>query len=112
LDITCTVNTLNIYNIDEIFTELSNHGFDVGLNFVSYPGEYDVRILPGNIKSEILNKNPNFKKDLSDYILQNIDNADIHFKKFWQVTKDLDSFRNQSFEKLFPDYYQLLAPYL
>jgi MoaA/NifB/PqqE/SkfB family radical SAM enzyme len=112
LSITCTVNSLNIYNIDEIFIELSNYGINVGLNFVSYPSEYDIRILPSNVKSEILNKNPNFRKDFSSYILQNIDNADIHFKKFWQVTKDLDSFRDQSFEKLFPDYYQILAPHL
>jgi sulfatase maturation enzyme AslB (radical SAM superfamily) len=112
LNIALTINNLNIYNIDEIFTELSNYGIDVGLNFVSYPSEYDIRTLPGNVKSEILNKNSNFKKDFSSYILQNIDNADIHFKKFWQVTKDLDSFRNQSFKKLFSDYYQLLAPYL
>lgn len=112
LNITCTVTNLNIYNIDEIFIELSNYGINVGLNFVSYPSEYDIRILPSNVKSEILNKNPNFRKDFSSYILQNIDNADIHFKKFWQVTKDLDSFRDQSFEKLFPDYYQILAPHL
>jgi len=112
LNITCTINTLNIYNIDEIFTELSNYEIAVGLNFVSYPGEYDIRILPSDIKSKILNKNPNAKKYFENYLLQNIDNADIHFKKFWQITKDLDSFRNQSFEKLFPDYYQLLVPYL
>ena len=67
---------------------------------------------PPNGTNRILNKNPNAKKYFENYFLQNIDNADIHFKKFWQVTKDLDSFRNQSFEKLFPDYYQLLAPHL
>jgi sulfatase maturation enzyme AslB (radical SAM superfamily) len=112
LNIALTINNLNIFNIDESFTKLSNYGIAIGYNFVSYPREYDIRTLPSNVKSEILNKNPNFKKDFSSYILQNIDNADIHFKKFWQMTKDLDSFRNQSFEKLFPDYYRLLAPHL
>jgi MoaA/NifB/PqqE/SkfB family radical SAM enzyme len=112
LHITCTINTLNIYNIDEIFTELSNYGIEVGLNFVSYPGEYDVRILPSNIKSEILNKNLKIKDQFSEFLLQELPGADAHLKKFWQITKDLDSFRNQSFEKLFPDYYQILAPHL
>jgi len=112
LNITCTVNNLNIYNIDEIFTELSNYGFSVGFNFVSYPGEYDVRILPSNVKSEILNKNLKIRDQFGEFLLQELPGADVHLKKFWQITKDLDSFRNQSFEKMFPDYYQLLAPYL
>jgi hypothetical protein len=91
---------------------LLKYNIGIGINFVNYPVEYDIRILPSNVKSEILNKNPNLKKYFENYFLQNIDNADIHFKKFWQVTKDLDSFRNQSFEKLFPEYYQLLSLYL
>jgi sulfatase maturation enzyme AslB (radical SAM superfamily) len=112
LNITCTVNPLNIYNIDEIFTELSNYGINVGLNFVSYPCEYDVRILPGSVKSEILNKNLKLRDHFGEFFLQELPSADTYLKKFWQITKDLDSFRNQSFEKLFPDYYQLLAPHL
>ena len=112
LNITCTVNNLNIYNIDEIFTELSNYGIDVGFYFVNYPGEYDVRILPSNVKFEILNKNLKIREQFGEFLLQELPGADTHLKKFWQITKDLDSFRNQSFEKLFPDYYQILAPHL
>ena len=34
------------------------------------------------------------------------------FPKFWKVTKDLDKIRSQSFEEIFPDYYEILRPYV
>jgi hypothetical protein len=112
LGINCTINTLNIFNVDEIYKILSDYRLPIGINIVNYPFEYDIRILPDNVKSIILDNNPKFKDRYSDFILQNIDNADLHFKKFWQITKDLDEFRNQSFETVFPEYYKLLHPYI
>ncbi len=42
-----------------------------------------------------------FEEDLSDIL-----------PKFWKVTKKLDQIRGQSFEELFPDYYELLRPHV
>jgi len=112
LGISCTINTLNIFNVDEIYKILSDYRLPISINIVNYPTEYDIRILPDNVKSIILDNNPNFKDRYGDFILQNLDNAGEHLKKFWQITKDLDEFRNQSFEKVFPEYYEILKPYI
>lgn len=110
--ITTTITNLNIFNVDEIYENLSNYNMPVNLNFVAYPIEYDIRILPDEIKFAILEKNPNFKKNCNDYFLQNKENAKVYFQKFWEITKDLDTFRNQSFEKLFSEYFQILSLHL
>jgi hypothetical protein len=68
--------------------------------------------LPNNVKSNILENNPNFKKDYVNYLLQDIEESEIHLEKFWQITTDLDQFRNQSFETAFPNYYKILKPYI
>jgi len=112
LGINCTINTLNIFNVDEIYKILSDYRLPISINIVNYPTEYDIRILPDHVKSIILDNNPNFKNRYSDFILQNLDNAGEHLKKFWQITKDLDEFRNQSFEKVFPEYYEILKSYI
>lgn len=112
LGITLTVNTMNMYYCGDIYTGLSKHGVFTGLNIVTVPEEYDIRILPLKIKQEILKRNSNIDYGVfnswKEYILQDVPDADKHFKKFWQVTKDLDTFRNQSFEATFPEYYELL----
>jgi sulfatase maturation enzyme AslB (radical SAM superfamily) len=112
LGITCTVSNLNIFNIDSIQSELAKFSIPITVNFVHYPVEYDPRILPLAVKQQILEKNPKFKFIHSGYLLQDIDDAVANLKKFWQITKDLDEFRNQSFETIFTEYYDMLKLYL
>jgi len=112
LNITLTINNLNIFNIDEIYSSLLKYNIGIGINFVNYPVEYDIRILPNNVKSSILENNPNFKKHYDNYLLQDIKGSETYLEKFWQITLDLDQFRNQSFETAFPDYYKILKPHI
>jgi sulfatase maturation enzyme AslB (radical SAM superfamily) len=116
LAIALSINTMNIYYCGEIYTELSKFDIFTGFNIVTVPEEYDIRTLPLEVKQEILRKNKDvdygFHNSWKDYILQEIPNADQHFKKFWQITKDLDQLRNQQFELVFPEYYKLLTPYM
>jgi sulfatase maturation enzyme AslB (radical SAM superfamily) len=110
------INILNVYNAGEIFEELSSHGLEVGFNIVYTPDEYDVRVLPAAVKQSIIDKvsGVDFKSHTgwADYLLQDVTDSDKHFKKFWQITRDLDEFRNQKFEQAFPEYYQHLQPYV
>jgi hypothetical protein len=91
---------------------LLKYNIGIGINFVNYPVEYDIRILPNNVKSYILENNPNFKKHYGNYLLQDIQGSETYLEKFWQITTDLDQFRNQSFETAFPDYYKILKPHI
>jgi len=116
LGITTTFNTINIYDFGEIITKLNEFGVTAGLNFVNDPIEYDFRILPTKVKEKIIEKNKTSDLEsfnsFKEYIMQEIPNSDYHFKKFWQTTKDLDQFRNQSFEITFPEYYDILKTYI
>ena len=116
LDIALCINTLNIYNSGEIYKELSTHGLPVGFNIVYTPNEYDIRILPTTVKQAIVNKvtDVDFSPHANwiRYLLQDVANAEKHFKEFCQITRDLDEFRNQKFEQAFPEYYTHLQSYL
>jgi MoaA/NifB/PqqE/SkfB family radical SAM enzyme len=112
LGITVTFNTINIYHFSDIVTELSKIGTNIGPNFVNDPIEYDLRILPREVKEKIIEKNKTIDTSLEDYIMQEIPDSDNHLKKFWQITKDLDEFRNQNFESTFPEYYNILKNYI
>jgi MoaA/NifB/PqqE/SkfB family radical SAM enzyme len=116
MGIALCINNLNIYDSGEIFKKLSIYGLPVSLNIVYTPDEYDIRILPPQVKQAIIEKlaDVDFKSytGLTEYLLQDVVDSDQHFKKFWQVTKDLDEFRNQSFEKTFSEYYSHLKPYI
>jgi sulfatase maturation enzyme AslB (radical SAM superfamily) len=109
LNITLTVNSLNVYDLADIYEELSKYNLSVALNFVNWPIEYDVRTLPDDVKKIIAEKSD---PKLTSYLLQDIEGAGEHFKKFWQTTNDLDQFRNQDFKLVFPEYYEILTPYL
>jgi MoaA/NifB/PqqE/SkfB family radical SAM enzyme len=116
LGITMTLTIISVYYHEEIYKGLTKFRIPVRLNLVTWPIEYDIRILPIEVKQEILRKNENIDykiyNSLKDYILQEVTSADQHFKKFWQTTKDLDQFRNQSFKATFSEYYKLLDPYV
>ena len=40
------------------------------------------------------------------------DDLSATFPKFWKVSSDLDRIRGHKFEELFPDYYEILRPYV
>lgn len=111
LHITLTVTPFNIYNLDNIQRELSKYiPVDDSFNYVHVPTRYDIRILPHDVKIAILKKIN--KPKIADYLLQTIDPTGHIFKEFWAETQDLDSYRNQSFQSAFPEYYDILAPYV
>lgn len=114
--ITLTVTTLNIYYLDEIIDNLEkNFNIKIGLNFVTGPDEeYDIRHIPMPVREIIAEKMQGKDKceQAINFLMQTIPGCDIIWPKFWKTTKMLDGIRNQSFERTFPEYYQLLKDYL
>lgn len=110
IGITLTVTPFNLYYLDEIQDNLSKY-FEINeFNFVHNPIKYDVRILPIEVRQQIIKKinRPN----ITEYLLQEVDPSGFYFKDFWKETQDLDQFRNQSFQDTFPEYYRILEPYI
>jgi organic radical activating enzyme len=108
LAINITVSPINVFNIRKIKTNLTKHRLPTGLNLVTSPGEYDIRHIPLPVRKIIASRNPN----VANFIMQTIPGCDIYWPKFWQHTKDLDQLRGQSFEDTFPEFYELIKPYV
>lgn len=106
---TCTITPYNIYNIDEILTELTKI-FDIKViaNIVT-TDEFDIRHLPIPIK-ELLKQKVQ-ESTIKMFLNQTIPGCDIHWPKFCQITDQLDNLRNQSFAATFPEWHNILEPY-
>ena len=102
------------------------------------PKHYNIKILPTPVKKIIEQKLRTVYPWLEDYFDQNNysqkkqeiyrmsakniiegyinfmfeDDLSATFPKFWKVSSDLDRIRGHKFEELFPDYYEILRPYV
>jgi MoaA/NifB/PqqE/SkfB family radical SAM enzyme len=112
--ISVTPSILNIWNLDEIVTNLEkNFNIDVGFtNFVYEPKHYDIRHLPREVKKLIIDKFKNTKLEkVSDFMNSPIQGCEIYWPKFCMETDKFDRIRNQSFALTFPEWYAILKPY-
>jgi sulfatase maturation enzyme AslB (radical SAM superfamily) len=107
MHIITTVTPLNVLHISRIKQKLNQH-LPTHLNIVTSPGEYDIRHIPLPVRKVIAKQNP----IVATFIMQTVPGCDIHWPKFWQHTKDLDRLRGQSFEDTFPEFYELIKPYV
>jgi sulfatase maturation enzyme AslB (radical SAM superfamily) len=108
LAINITVSPLNVFNITKIKTNLTKYTLRTGLNIVTSPGEYDIRHIPLPVRKVIARQNPS----IANFIMQTVPGCDVFWPKFWKHTKDLDQLRGQSFEDTFPEFYELIKPYV
>jgi organic radical activating enzyme len=108
MNICLTVNTLNVFNVEKIKFNLEKYKLAVGLNIVTSPGEYDIRHIPLPVRKVIAKQNPS----IENFIMQTVPGCDVLWPKFWKHTKDLDQLRGQSFEDTFPEFYELIKPYV
>ena len=106
-EICITVTPLNVLHISRIKQKLDQY-IPAELNFVTSPGEYDIRHIPLSVRKIIASQNP----DVANFIMQTVPGCDVYWPKFWQHTKDLDQLRGQSFEDTFPEFYELIKPYV
>ena len=116
LYICVTITPLNVFYLDSIKKNLSKFGINVESgNFVFSPPEYDIRHMPVPLKNIIAKK---LSRDNStvNFMMQNIPeyiSYDVNaWEWFWHITKDLDRIRGQSFESTFPEFYDVIKPYV
>lgn len=102
-----TVTPVNVLHISQIKQQLDEY-LPAYLNFVTSPGEYDIRHIPLLVRKIIAERNPS----IANFIMQTMPGCDVLWPKFWKHTKDLDQLRGQSFEDTFPEFYHLIKPYV
>jgi sulfatase maturation enzyme AslB (radical SAM superfamily) len=122
-----TVNSLNIYYLDEIFDFFAKKGLGTNFNMLHLPFQLCVKSLPADVKQAITDK-------LSKYVPDNIglwhqqywkDHCQIvlnflntpmegqaqHFREFHRYTRGLDRSRDQCFETVLPEFAALIKPW-
>jgi hypothetical protein len=104
--ITYTITPLNVFYADRDLAQIKKmFELPVGGNLVTTP-EYDIRHLPKLVKNYLI---ANSKSQLVvNFLKQQISGCDIEWPKFCQATDRLDQLRNQSFKKIFPEWWELL----
>jgi MoaA/NifB/PqqE/SkfB family radical SAM enzyme len=107
LGICITITPLNAWRMANIKKNLNQY-LPAYFNIVTSPGEYDIRHIPLPVRKVIAKQNPSIAK----FIMQTVPGCDIYWPKFWQHTKALDQLRGQSFEDTFPEFYELIKPYV
>ena len=118
-----TVSIFNIFYLDEIYTHLSNR-FHSHFNMAHMPYNINIKILPDEIKQIIIDKfskstNQQFKKTvepvlayMTEPLVMNYPTQVNQWDEFVRATWELDQLRSQNFATTFPEFYNLLKPYL
>jgi MoaA/NifB/PqqE/SkfB family radical SAM enzyme len=114
-----SVSMFSIWDLAETYEYCTNNSSLVILNNV-HDGR-SIKFMPNKLKLVIIkrllehkSKNPQWEIDRDSVIklLQNSKFNYVKWKLFWREVKQRDEYRNESFGKTFPDYYQEIKKYL
>ena len=114
--INLTVSAYNIWYLPEIINFLEKKNLDILINPVIEPESINIQNIPQEVKKDILKKlrSYNFKDDkqiqinkLINYYLA-LPDRDKHWTIFAQEVKKRDKYRNQSFHKVFYEFYKII----
>jgi MoaA/NifB/PqqE/SkfB family radical SAM enzyme len=116
LSICCSVSSLNVYSLDELINWANLNNYPLFLNPIHERLFHSIRNLPEQTKSLVIEKISSIPMELkSKYNLNSIielikqePNESDSPKKLLSNIKQLDTIRNERFDKLFPDFYNSL----
>lgn len=122
-----TVNSLNIYYLDEIFEFLAEKRLGINCNMLHLPSQLCVKSLPDTVKNAITDKlskyvpnkvTPWHQQQWKDHcqVVLNFLNTPIegqqrYFQEFHRYTRGLDLSRGQTFETALPEFAELIKPW-
>ena len=101
-----TVSTLNVWYINEIYMWFK--GWDIYLNMVHGPPEYNISNIPEDIKKVITEKIGIKEKyqPVLDFMNSKITN--FNFQSFIDKTKQHDDYRGENYNVIFPEFSDVL----
>ena len=101
-----TVSTLNVWYINEIYMWFK--GWDIYLNMVHGPPEYNISNIPEDIKKVITEKIGIKEKyqPVLDFMNSKITN--FNFQSFIDKTKQHDDYRGENYNDIFPEFSDVL----
>jgi sulfatase maturation enzyme AslB (radical SAM superfamily) len=103
-----TISAMNCYDVDEVYSWMKTVMGDVYVNMVQSPDYLAVHILPETVKQAIREHTKH--QETLGYLDISPSNPK-NFSEFIMWMKRQDSYRNQSFAKTFPEYFEHLQQY-
>ena len=101
-----TVSTLNVWYINEIYMWFK--GWDIYLNMVHGPPEYNISNIPEDIKKVITEKIGIKEKYQPVLEFMNSKISNFNFQSFIDKTKQHDDYRGENYNAVFPEFSDVL----
>ena len=101
-----TVSTLNVWYINEIYMWFK--GWDIYLNMVHGPPEYNISNIPEDIKKVITEKICIKEKYQTVLDFMNSKIFNFNFQSFIDKTKQHDDYRGENYNVIFPEFSDVL----
>ena len=101
-----TVSTLNVWYVNEIFAWFQD--WDIYLNMVHGPVEYNISNIPRDIKNKITEHIGIKEKYKPVLDFMNSKDTDYDFQQFIDKTKQHDNYRGENYNKIFPEFSKVL----
>ena len=114
ISIAHTISVFTILYAEKFFIWCIRQGLPAPwLGLVSTPKHYDPSVLPAEVRKQISSILDHSKikevRKLKDYL--QYDNSQ-YFNKFLSITRQLDTMRNQNFQKTFPELAEMIRHYI
>jgi sulfatase maturation enzyme AslB (radical SAM superfamily) len=117
---TCTtLSNLNIWYVEELLKYFYDKGIQVFFNYLHGPPEFNLTNLPHDVKVKIKQRleviDNRYTKNLDNITVNNIINfmmskqgQDVYYKGFAKKLKQHDTYRNENFMEVFPEFVDIL----
>ena len=107
---TYTITSHNIFYLDQAKDNITKlTGLNINENVVVTPEENDIRHLPTELKSMLIQRTRS--NDIRNFLKQTIPGCSFWWPEFCKKTDDLDLLRGQSFRDTFPEWWTYLEPH-
>ena len=102
-----TVSIFNVYYLDNFVNTFS--GTDIYFNLLHYPRQYCIRNMPDVCKEKVKDKIINISDadSIINFMMQDAEHDRLD-TGFFSVTEKLDNIREEKFNNLFPEFYEIL----
>lgn len=115
-----SISAFNVFDFFEMFEHYAEKGIRIYINIVH--DHHGVRVLPTEVKEKVIehllskySKQQHLWLKERDMVINHLRNTDFNQHDWNEFCKEIDvrdRYRNESFEKTFPEYYQLIKGYI
>jgi sulfatase maturation enzyme AslB (radical SAM superfamily) len=124
-----TINSLNVFYLDEIFDYFASVDLPVNFNMLHLPWHLNIKTLPRPVKEAVMQKLERYAVSdqasdwhrlywqqhrgvVTTFLMTEVDSQSQCWREFEHYLRGLDRTRAQSFEQALPEFARLCGPWL